>query len=107
MYSGLCGPDASAVDHYDITRRNIAQIYSSPYHYGHAFDELFDYMGSATTKHPTAGLVLNEKDFGSLFGISPLAPHAQKYPNGKQAYNILISCLSMILLYLLLQTLQH
>jgi len=55
-------PDASAVDHYDITRRDIAQIYCSPHHYGHAFEESFNYMGSATVIHPTAGLILEDKD---------------------------------------------
>lgn len=59
-------PDASAVEHYDITRRDIAQIYCSPHHYGHTFEEVFDYMGSASLVHPTAGLVLEEKD-GRVF----------------------------------------
>ena len=59
-------PDASAVDHYDITTRDVTQIYCSPHHYGHTFEETFDYMGSATTVHPTAGLVLEEID-GRVF----------------------------------------
>ena len=54
------------MDHYDITRRDIAQIYCSPHHYGHTFEEVFDYMGSASTVHQTAGLVLEEKD-GRVF----------------------------------------
>ena len=58
--------DASAVDHYDITLRDVTQIYCSPHHYGHAFEEIFDYMGSASTVHPTAGLVLEEVE-GRVF----------------------------------------
>ena len=55
-------PDASAVDHYDITRRDVEQIYFSPHHYGHAYEESFGFMGSPTVVHPTAGLELVETD---------------------------------------------
>ena len=54
--------DASAVEHYDITRRDVEQIYFSPHHYGYAYEESFGFMGSPTVVHPTAGLELIERD---------------------------------------------
>ena len=76
-------PDASAVDHYDITRRDIAQIYCLPHHYGYTFEEVFDYMGSASTVHDTAGLVLEEvNDRVFIRDIAPGTPCA-KIPRWK------------------------
>ena len=59
-------PDASAVDHYGITARDLDQVYFSPHHFGHAFEECFAYMGSPTSVHPTAGMELRELD-GRVF----------------------------------------
>jgi hypothetical protein len=54
----IANPDATAVDHYRITNRDIAQVYFSSHCFGNSADESFAYHGSATLLHPTAGLVL-------------------------------------------------
>ena len=58
--------DATAVDYYGITGRDVEQVYFSPHHYGHAFEECFAYSGSPTSAHPTAGMNLRELD-GRVF----------------------------------------
>ena len=63
---GTTNNDATVVDHYGITGRDLEQDYFSPHHYGHAFEECFTYMGSPTTVHRTAGLELREVD-GRVF----------------------------------------
>lgn len=77
-------PDASAVEHYGITGREMEQVYFSPHHYGHAFEECFTYMGSPTVVHPTAGLELKELD-GQVFitNIALGTPCANPPPEGK------------------------
>lgn len=60
--SSHTNPDVSVVEHYDISRRDVEQIYLSPHHYGHAYEETFGFMGSSTVVHPTADLELREKD---------------------------------------------
>lgn len=55
----LPNQDAIAVDHYNITSKDIAQAYFSLHCYGHAFEESFQYLGSAVALHPTAGLSLS------------------------------------------------
>ena len=76
-------PDASAVAHYDITRRDVEQIYFSPHHYGHAYEESFGFMGSPTVVHPTAGLELVETDGQVIIqGIASGTPCA-KIPRWK------------------------
>ena len=59
-------PDALAVEHYNIQHSDIEQVYFSPHHYGHAYEESFAYMGSASTVHDTGGLELEELD-GRVF----------------------------------------
>ncbi len=64
--------DASMVEHYGISHRDLEQVYFSTDCYSHSFEETFTYQGSATILHPTAGLILTEKD-GRLF-ITDIAP---------------------------------
>jgi hypothetical protein len=54
--------DAVRVDHYGVSRRDVAQVYFLPHCFGYAFEETFTYSGSATLIHPTAGLVLELRD---------------------------------------------
>lgn len=46
--------DTTAVDHYDITKWDLAQVYFSQDCFGHAFQESFDYMRSPMVIHLTA-----------------------------------------------------
>jgi hypothetical protein len=50
--------DAAAVEHHNITQRDIAQIYFSSHCFGVTSEETFVYHGSPILVHPTAGLVL-------------------------------------------------
>jgi hypothetical protein len=70
--------DATAADHYHITKQDIEQVYCSPHCFGHVFHESFEYMGSPVATHPTAGLLLSERD-GRVFidTISPGTPSAK------------------------------
>ena len=54
--------DAVMVDHYGVSRWDVAQVYFSPHCFGYAFEETFTYSGSATLLHPSAGLVLELRD---------------------------------------------
>ena len=58
----ITNPDASAVDRFGISHNDISQVYFSPHHFGYAFEDTFEYMGSASTVHATAGLELEEVD---------------------------------------------
>ena len=76
-------PDASAVDHFGITQNDVDQVYFSPHHFGYSSEELFTYMGSASTVHPTAGLELEELDNRVFIrDIAPGTPTA-KIPRWK------------------------
>lgn len=57
---------------YGIKPGDVAQVYFSTHCFGHSFKEHFDYMGSPTIIHPTAGLDLMEKD-GQVF-ITTISP---------------------------------
>ena len=70
--------DASAVDHYAITTRDVEQVYFSPSCYTNTFEETFAYNGSATITHPTAGLILKaENDRIYITDILPGTPCAK------------------------------
>ncbi len=55
--------DTAVVDHYDISKRDVEQVYFSFSDdcFGVSFEESFVY-GSATMLHPTAGLILDVRD---------------------------------------------
>jgi hypothetical protein len=55
-------PDAAAFNTYCILHSDLHQVYFSDHCYGHAFEESFTYMGSATILHPFASLQLKEFD---------------------------------------------
>ena len=84
LSTGDPNPDALAVATYGIHSKDLHQVYFSPHCFGHAVVATFDYMGSPTTLHPTAGLVLTETD-GQVFlnTISPGTPCA-KIPHWKK-----------------------
>ena len=76
-------PDALAVDRFGISRDDVEQVYFSSHHFGYAFEDTFEYMGSASTVHPTAGLELEEVDDRVFIrNISPGTPCA-KIPRWK------------------------
>lgn len=75
--------DATAVDQYGITSRDLDQVYFSPHHYGHAFEECFQYMGSPTTVHPTAGMELREADGRVFITSMMLGTPCAKIPRWK------------------------
>lgn len=64
--------DASMVDHYGISHRDVEQVYFSPDCFSCAFEETFTYLNSATALHPTAGLIFSEHN-GRLY-ITDIAP---------------------------------
>ena len=80
---GTPNPDASAVDHYGITTKDLEQVYFSPHHYGHAFEDSFTYMGSPTTTHPTAGMNLREHDGRVFITDMALGTPCAKIPRWK------------------------
>ncbi len=77
--------DVTAVEHYDITRRDVEQVYFSPHCFGACFNKEFTYHGSATLLHPTAGLILESTDKCVLITSMHRAHHVQKSRGGKVA----------------------
>ena len=75
--------DASAVDHYGVTGRDLEQVYFSQHHYGHAFEECFAYSGSPTTIHPTAGMELCELDGRVIITDISIGTPCAKIPRWK------------------------
>ena len=76
-------PDASAVDHFGITRKDVEQVYFSPHHFGYASEEVFSYMGSASAVHATAGLELEEVDNRVFIRNIALGTPCAKIPRWK------------------------
>ena len=75
--------DASVVDHYGITGRDLEQVYFSQHHYGHAFEECFAYSGSPTTIHPTAGMELRELNGRVIITDISIGTPCAKIPHWK------------------------
>ena len=98
----LPNKDASAVEHYGITRRDVEQVYFSPHHFGHAYEEVFGFTRSPMTVHPAAGLELIEKMVACTSTMSRWAPRALKSHAGELVFVTPASCASTIPLYLLL-----
>jgi hypothetical protein len=70
--------DAVAVDHYDITCRDLAQVYFSPHCFGHTFEAMFTYHWLPSLIHPTAGLILSlANDRVMITSIAPSTPCAK------------------------------
>jgi hypothetical protein len=76
--------DASVVDHYGITGRDLEQVYFSQHHYGHAFEECFAYSGSPTTIYPMPAWNYVNSTVESSLLTSPSEPHVPRYLVGNQ-----------------------
>ena len=71
----LLNEDLSTVEEYDVTKRDLRQIYISLHAYNYAFEEELNLSTYNYDDNPTAGMVLENRD-GRLIltDMSPGAP---------------------------------